>query len=74
MVHESGNPSCEIVLVKNKKDFGDIYMPVEDAETIASNEKASYFEVCAKTGSGVRELFSYLDTKIQIKTHFIEIK
>ena len=74
MAHKSGNPSCEIVLVKNKKDFGDIYMPVEDAETIASNEKASYFEVCSKTGSGVRELFSYLDTKIQIKTHFIEIK
>lgn len=52
-------PNCDIFLVGNKIDerIEGMGVPIEDAEEFAEEFNAQVFEVSAKTGKGVFELF-----------------
>jgi small GTP-binding protein len=52
-------PNCEIFLVGNKIDerLEGMGVPLEDAQAFAEGYNATVFEVSAKTGEGVFDLF-----------------
>lgn len=70
---DSLNGYIQYILVGNKCDL-DREVSREEAENIASQYNINYFEVSAKTGSGIDELFGYINSEIEVHYLFEKIE
>ena len=71
--NKTNNMKIMPILVGNKSDLNRT-VSREEAEKFAFERNLQYLEVSAKTGSGINELFSYMMTKIEVESNFVEIK
>lgn len=54
------NPDCLLVLCGNKVDLADRQVAIEEAQQLANRLNVAYFELSAKLGTEIHNLFDYV--------------